>query len=470
MIRSWRIVAALLLAAAPLNAQTRVAAPSLIPSVSISASASAAAPLFSAPSLGASLLSAPALLAAPAPSLVTAAPAPSFAAAVPAAVPEAAFSASPAAVPISAPSLSAGAAPIVSAAADGIKRSLPGNPDAASAPNVEFGGKLFDGASELRTRSGSVFSPSRQAQPALNGRPGFVRVKGSPAAPVKAVPDTQGLSGAALLDRVSQIAAKGQTQHGYHEASAYLFSTADNHTLNGVRGVADAYSGVFIPGKSADGHDYSETGDPTHDGWSRRQVMNVEHTFPQSLFKQNLPMRSDLHHLMATFEHPNGMRGSLPFGAVKDSPDYRNDAGAKRDAHVFEPPDFTKGRVARNMLYFYTRYKDMPFFDSHVAAFWNPQIATFLDWNRRFPPTVEEQTRNDQVQAFQGNRNPFVDDPGLADRIGADAFRAGSGAPTRAQIREFAAPQEFVRRSDKPRKGKKRSSFHRKHSSRFSRR
>jgi hypothetical protein len=236
--------------------------------------------------------------------------------------------------------------------------------------------------------------------------------------------------------------------------------------------VADAYSGVFIPGTSPESHDYSETGDPKHDGWSRPQSMNVEHVFPQSLFEKDLPMRSDLHHLMATFEHPNGMRGNLPFGVVPKgaSLHYHNDAGAKSDGLVFEPPDFTKGRVARNMLYFYTRYKDMPFFDQHVAAFWNPQIATFLDWNRRFPPTVEEQARNDQVQGFQGNRNPFVDDPGLADRIGADAFRAGASAPTRSQIREFAAPQDFARRSDKPRKGKKRSSFHRKHSSRFSRR
>ncbi|HEX4047267.1 MAG TPA: endonuclease, partial [Elusimicrobiota bacterium] len=321
------------------------------------------------------------------------------------------------------------------------------------------GAKLFDGSGDLVTRSGSVFSPSRAPQPALRGGVAFVRVKSAPAAPVKAVPDTQGLRGAALLDRVSKIAARGQTRHEYHDASRYLFSTADNHTLNGTPGVADAYSGVFIPGTSAESRDYSETGDKTHDGWSRAQAMNVEHVFPQSLFEKALPMRSDLHHLMATFEHPNGMRGSLPFGVAKAPFDYRNDAGARRDGRVFEPPDFTKGRVARALLYFYSRYKDEAFFrEPRVAAFWNGQIETVLDWNRRFPPTVEEQRRNDHVSAFQGNRNPFVDDPGLADRIGAEALRAGPSVAARVRA---AAPLELVRRSDKPRKGKKRSAYNR---------
>ena len=445
MLRSRQLLAALLLAA-PLNAQTRVAAPSLIPAVSVSAAASAAVPLFAAPTPASSFLSAPAFLAAH--SLSAAAPARSFAAAAPAA-----------AAAIFAPALAA-APP--SAAANGPKLDLRGGLGAADVPKIFFGGRLFDGSSDLITRSGSVFAPSRTPHPALLGGVGFVRIKDSPAAPVKAVPDTQGLFGPALLARVSQIAAKGQTQHDYHEASKYLFSTADNHTLNGLSGVADAYSGVFVPGQSPDGHDYSETGDPTHDGWSRPQSMNVEHVFPQSLFKQDLPMRSDLHHLMATFEHPNGMRGSLPFGVAKGSLHYHNDAGAKSDGSVFEPPDFTKGRVARAMLYFYSRYKDQPFFNPSVAAFWNPQIETLLDWNRRFQPTVEERRRNDHVEAFQHNRNPFVDDPGLADRIGAEAFRAGP--PARMKMRAVVAPQEIARRSDVPRKGKRRSSFHRPHS------
>ena len=441
-----QIIAALLLSAGPLNAQmTRVAAPSLVPAAVVPA-AVCAAPLFAAPSL-----SAPAPSAFP---LSTPVPPPAAASiAASALLPAAAED------PVAVPSL-AGAAPLTVAADGPHRKSFPSAPESVDGSILTFGGKLFDGSSDLVTRSGSVFSPSRTPQPAIRGGVAFVRVKAAPAAPVKPVPNTQGLLGRALLDRVSTIAAKDQTEHKYHDASKYLFSTADNHTLNGVRGVADAYSGVFVPGTSPDGHDYPETGDKTRDGWPHAQVMNVEHGFPQSLFGKKPPMRSDLHILMATFEHPNEARGSLPFGAAKAPFVYHNGAGAKSDGHVFEPPDFTKGRVARLMLYFYARYKDEPFFGAqHVAAFWNPQIDTLLAWNRRFPPTVEEQRRNDHVQAFQGNRNPFVDDPGLADRIGAEALRAGPAAPGR--IRTVVFPKIVARRSDKPRKGERRSTHNR---------
>ncbi len=314
-------------------------------------------------------------------------------------------------------------------------------PREGAAANVAFGA-MFDGSRHFVTRSGAVYAPSSTIQPAVRGGVVYVRVKDAPAAPVKPVPGTENLAGPALLDRVGRIAATGQTTHDYHEASFYLFSTADNHVLNGVSGVGCAYSGVFIPGTSPDRRDYSEKGDPTHDGYSGYQSMNVEHVFPQSYFDSDLPMRSDLHHLMATFEHPNGMRGRLPFGVARAPFEYHNDAGAKSDGRVFEPPDFTKGRVARAMLYFYARYKNQPFLRvGNVAAFWDRQIPVLLDWNRRFPPTAEELRRNDHVEVFQGNRNPFVDDFGLADRIGAEALRAGSPA----------------RRSDATRRGKKRA-------------
>lgn len=464
MNRLGRAFAVLLLSAAAADAQTRAVAPvsvsavPAVPAVSVFGVPSAAplsVPSLAAPALSATALAAPVL--APSAPLVPGAAVP--AAVAPSAAPSAA--AAPAAVPAAAPALAA-----LNAAADGTpsRRSAPASPARAEdTARFQFGDALFDGKGDLTTRSGSVFSPSLKPVPSVPGGVAFVRVKPAPRAAVRTVPDTQGLYGAALLQRVGEIAAKGQIEHTYHDSSRYLFSVADNHTLNGVHGVADAYSGIFVPGTSADGHDYREEGDQDHDGYSRNQAMNVEHVFPQSLFKQDLPMRSDLHHLMATFEHPNGMRGNLPFGVVTGPVDYHNDAGAKRGSLHFEPPDFTKGRVARAMLYFYSRYRNEAFFqDPRAIAFWNGQVDTLLDWNRRFGPDAEETRRNDHVQAFQGNRNPFVDDPALAERIGAEAFRipvARSPAPKRP-----VESQE--KRSDKPRKGKKRQGFVRPRSSR----
>jgi endonuclease I len=436
------------------------------------------APAIVAPALSGSVLVSPAAFS-PALSFSAASP---LSAAAPLAAPVAALAAPVAvavAAPVAAPALAASAAgapalPALAAAASDPRRAVPTPGAAQPAAPSDAGRGLFDGSWELRTRSGSVFVPSfAREYKEFPGGFALVRSRPSPAAPVKSLSNAQGLYGDALLARVGELAARNQTYNTYHAASQYLFSTADNHALNGLHGVADAYSGVFIPGNSAESRDYSETGDQAHDGWSRAQSMNVEHVFPQSLFKGEIPMRSDLHHLMAALEHTNGVRDNLPFGVVKGKPDYRNSAGAKRGGGVFEPPDFTKGRVARAMLYFYARYRTEAFFGRHASRFWNSQLETMLDWNRRFPPTVEERRRNDQVEQFQGNRNPFVDDPSLADKIGIDSWRAPmprAAAASRAAEDASDATSAASRRSDKKREGKPRQSFHRPHQARSGRR
>jgi hypothetical protein len=234
-------------------------------------------------------------------------------------------------------------------------------------------------------------------------------------------------SGAGLLASLHELSGRGFRQQDYGAASNYMFSTADNVERAGRRGVVAAYSGVFVAGTSTEGSDYRESGDQNGDGFVDSKGMNVEHVWPQSFFSKRLPMKSDLHHLLPTFIHPNGVRGSMPFGAVKGQGEYHNDAGAKAGQGVFEPPDAAKGRVARALLYFYTRYHDRNISNSGFSpAFWNQKLELLLEWNRRFPPDSNERRRNGLVESFQGNRNPFVDDPSLADRVGADAFRRAS--------------------------------------------
>ena len=291
----------------------------------------------------------------------------------------------------------------------------------ASRFNFQPGSEFFDGAKGgLRDQTGAVFD--------VVSRPDGIRlhiVEDGPDAPRRQVPGTEGLTGKELLSRLNELTGRGYIQHEYKESSKYLFSKADNVVINGKRGVVDAYSGIFVPGTSDQGGDYPEPGDPNGDGFPDRAGMNVEHTWPQSLFNRALPMRSDLHHLMATFMHPNSVRGALPFGMVRGTPDYENKAGAKRGDGVFEPPDAAKGRVARKLLYFYTRYKDTRAFGRTSAAFWNRQIPILLEWNRAFPPSAAEARFNDLVEEYQGNRNPYIDDASLADRIGAEGLRAG---------------------------------------------
>lgn len=308
---------------------------------------------------------------------------------------------------------------------------------------------LFDGGPLHVTRSGSIFAID-QRPGEYGGRVGFFRVQSAPQAQKRVVAGTEGLSGDALAAEVRRVALSGKKVLDKEVAWKLLFSKIDNHTLNGVRGVADAYSGVFVPGTGERGDDYPERGDQNGDGEIDKR-MNVEHVFPQGFFDKKQPWRTDLHHLMATFEHPNGIRGSLPFGEVKGHADYTNRAGAKRkDMVAFEPPDFTKGKVARIMLNFFLVNRSA-WFMSHreVREFWLAQVDVLLDWNRRFPVSVEEMRRNDEIQGAQGNRNPLIDDPGLVDRIGAAWFKhIPSPGPRSDKRRESAGgprPIELVR-------------------------
>ncbi|MEQ1918767.1 MAG: endonuclease [Elusimicrobiota bacterium] len=408
----FRALAALLFAL-PLHAQTVRVTPVFTPTVGAPAVIGLGSPAAISP-FGLSPLSA-------APSLV---PTLSAAALTPA------LALQPVVAPVSLTALDV----VIPAAA---KSQLPGyEPESAKTPamaatpvdgwasrfNFQPSGEVFDGARAIKSETGATFAAVPKGQ-------GAVRVhivERAPLAAPKAVPGTEGLTGKALLDALNSISGKGHKEQSYSAASDYMFSKADHVVINGVSGVVDAYSGIFVPGTGKDGGDYPERGDPNGDGYNDGQGMNVEHTWPQSLFNKALPMRSDLHHLMATFMHPNSVRGHMPFGIVTGNADYENKAGAKRGNGVFEPPDAVKGRVARGLLYFYSRYKDSRMFGRTSVVFWNQQIEIMMKWNRQFPPDAFEARRNDLVEQWQGNRNPFIDDYLLADRVGADAFRAGN--------------------------------------------
>lgn len=233
-----------------------------------------------------------------------------------------------------------------------------------------------------------------------------------------------GLEGRALLAALHAKVEHGHKVNEYDESRKYMYGTADNVIVDGKRGIIEVYSQTFVPGTSDQGEDYPEKGDQNGDGWTDKTGINAEHVWPQSFFNKKLPMKSDLHHLMPTFVHPNAMRGHLPFGEVDGKGEYSNEAGAKLGQGMFEPPDAAKGKVARALFYFYTRYYDVHIWSGDFnSRFWDDKLELFLKWNRDHPPDENERRRNDLVQKFQGNRNPFIDDPTLAERIGVAGFR-----------------------------------------------
>ncbi len=145
--------------------------------------------------------------------------------------------------------------------------------------------------------------------------------------------------------------------------------------------------------------------------------INIEHTWPQSRFTNRYPtemQKSDLHHLFPTDSQMNSIRGNFKFAEV-DHPVRALPCPIAKFGHIeghkafyFEPPVNHKGNVARALFYFSVRYQ--------TAI--DPEEEEFLrQWSRTDPVDAAEFARNEEIMKLQGNRNPFIDHPQLADRI-----------------------------------------------------
>lgn len=98
------------------------------------------------------------------------------------------------------------------------------------------------------------------------------------------------------------------------------------------------------------------------------------------------------------------------------------DYGEGEASHVLQPADAVKGDVARALFYMSLRYDGLDGgtslrlvvrpAEAGEAAIGG--LCTLLAWNQRDPVDSGELRRNDRVQRYQGNRNPFVDRPEFA--------------------------------------------------------
>lgn len=149
-------------------------------------------------------------------------------------------------------------------------------------------------------------------------------------------------------------------------------------------------------------------------------VMNTEHTWPQSKGSKREPARGDLHHLFPTDNPANSARGNHPFGEVvgKDAtrdcaPSQRGDiidpeTGERTATYGFQPPLSHRGNVARAMFYVRAKYG---------YKLQRLEEAYLRKWHLEDPVDQEERDRNDAIEEAQGNRNPFIDYPELVERI-----------------------------------------------------
>ncbi|MBO4803697.1 MAG: endonuclease, partial [Muribaculaceae bacterium] len=190
---------------------------------------------------------------------------------------------------------------------------------------------------------------------------------------------------------------------------------------------------------------------------------NREHSFPKSWFDDNYPMYTDLFHLYPTDIKVNGQRSNFPFGVCANGTRLVNGKYYGKgklgtstypgyNGTVFEPDDEYKGDFARTYFYMVTCYKNelrnwsgspqLNYAANKYKAFSNWSISMLMEWTRLDPVSDKEIKRNDAVYAIQGNRNPFIDHPELAEFIWGDKQGqpwTGSADPV---LPGFSSPKE----------------------------
>lgn len=165
---------------------------------------------------------------------------------------------------------------------------------------------------------------------------------------------------------------------------------------------------------------------------SRGTQINREHTVPQSWWGGGELSNAftDLFNVLPAESSANNQKSNYPLGIVTGKPKFdngvtkigpsTNSGGAN---YVFEPADQYKGDFARIYFYVATCYSSAPWksdaFSMSTADFtlkdWT--ISTLLEWNESDPVDEREMKRNEACYFLQGNRNPFVDYPQLAQYL-----------------------------------------------------
>ena len=224
------------------------------------------------------------------------------------------------------------------------------------------------------------------------------------------------------------------------ELKTELFNKISNHKSLGYSGVTgtgvyaktdvkedgtiwDIYSNTTSYKPSDLAGNYKKEGD----------CYNREHTIPQSVFSKKEPMRSDVHHLFPTDGYVNNRRGNYPHAEVGSVSYSSNNnftivgesSTSGVTGTVCEPNDLYKGDIARTYFYFVTCYQDKLSSFGSFAAFSNntyPSLSNwaiklYLKWAKEDPVSEKEIKRNEAIYQIQGNRNPFIDYPELAEKV-----------------------------------------------------
>ena len=110
-------------------------------------------------------------------------------------------------------------------------------------------------------------------------------------------------------------------------------------------------------------------------------------------------MQSDMHNIFPMIEEPSTSSGGTDFSGM-----WEYSYCGKKDRLRKE----IRGDAARAYLYMSFQYK---------IRLEESLENSLRDWHFEDPPAEWEEKRNDMIEVIQGNRNPFIDQPELVERV-----------------------------------------------------
>lgn len=236
-----------------------------------------------------------------------------------------------------------------------------------------------------------------------------------------------GKSGAALKQAAKECVQSHKTLEYYSLPNYWQYSDVYPELVDGCKRWWDMYSDAIYLIRS------NQSGTQSFSA----NKMQREHSVPKSWWKNSMgsveytPAYSDMWNLypsdgaanQAKLNYPMGPTASTSFnnGVTKVGGAQTGYGGGS--SKVFEPADEYKGDFARAFMYMATVYDDISWVINYMFKQETyPTLQTWainmlLDWGRRDVVSQKEIDRNNVVEQYQGNRNPFVDFPELAEYI-----------------------------------------------------
>lgn len=207
-------------------------------------------------------------------------------------------------------------------------------------------------------------------------------------------------------------------------------------------GTNKTWWGFYVTDRTPDGfiRDRYSAGEFTFgERGASNSSMNIEHSFPKSWWgsAENNAYK-DLYNLMPCESTINNWKSNYPMGPVDQvwrtnditKVGARNGDPAGTTYRFWEPADNWKGDFARGYMYMATAYQNFTWSGDQSPRILNTEAyptlqpwayELYLQWAVQDPVDEIETARNVEVEALQGNRNPYVDFPNLAQYVWGDS-------------------------------------------------